>query len=451
MASIARDPNGTKRILFIDRNRNRRTVRLGRMSVKAAEGFKLRIEALNAARTAGTAIDSDLAAWVRDLGDVMHERLVRVELVEPRAAAAAVTLSGLLAAFFDGLDVKPATLVRMRQAEAALLGYFNPGRDVATITAADADGWRAQLKADGYAAATISRTVRYARQVFRWGIKRGMVAGNPFADLKAGSQTNQARAVFIDRETIAKVIDAAPDAEWRLLIALSRFGGLRVPSEALALRWSDVDWANNRMTVRSSKTEHHEGRGERIVPIFPEIREPLLAVFEQAPEGAEHVIGRYREGCNLNPHFRRIIRRAGLTPWPRTWHNLRASRQTELAATYPLHTVCSWIGNTKAIAAGHYLQVTDADWTRATGTAPEVGAESGAECGAREAQNAAQHPTALGRAGTPKPPKIPCFAGVSRPNAPDRTPMRAGANSPLMGRGGLEPPTPAFSVRCSTN
>lgn len=89
------------------------------------------------------------------------------------------------------------------------------------------------------------------------------------------------------------------------------------------------------------------------------------------------MITRYREGANLNPHFRRIIKRAGLTPWDRTWHNLRASRQTELAATFPLHTVCAWIGNTKAIAAGHYLQVTDADWTRATG-----GGQSGANCGA---------------------------------------------------------------------
>lgn len=78
----------------------------------------------------------------------------------------------------------------------------------------------------------------------------------------------------------------------------------------------------------------------------------------------------------MNPHFRRIIKGAGLMPWERTWHNLRASWQTQMAATFPLATVCAWIGNSKAIAAGHYLQVTDADWTRATG-ARESGAESG--------------------------------------------------------------------------
>jgi hypothetical protein len=36
-----------------------------------------------------------------------------------------VTLGELLAAFFVGLDVKPATLVRMKQAQAALMDDFS--------------------------------------------------------------------------------------------------------------------------------------------------------------------------------------------------------------------------------------------------------------------------------------------------------------------------------------
>lgn len=389
MASVSRDANGTKRVLFTDGEGERRAVRLGDVSVKAAEDFCRRVEALLQDKELRRPHDVELATWLSALSDRMHKRLVRAGLVEPRQKAEAVTLAKLLAAFFAAAAVKPATLVRMKQAEAALLTYFDADRDVATISEADAETWRAKLKEQGYASATISRTVLYARQVFRWAMRRGKAACNPFANLKAGAQVNVARSVFIDRAIIAKVIDAAPDAEWRLLIALSRFGGLRVPSEALALRWADIDWEHNRMTVRSPKTEHHEGKGERMVPLFPEIREHLQAVFDAAPEGTVNVIGRYREGANLNPHFRRIIKRAGLTPWDRTWHNLRASRQTELAASFPLATVCAWIGNTKAIAAGHYLQVTDADWARATGAS-----ESGAKSGALPTQKAAQQVTA---------------------------------------------------------
>jgi integrase len=412
MANVANDPNGHKRVCFTNPEGEPKAIRLGKASVKAAASFRLRVEAVLANLELNQPHDAELCAWLNDLSPKMHKRLVRAGLAQPRVAAQTVTLGGMLAAFFAAVDVKPATVVRMRQAESALVEHFTDARDVATITPADADAWRAALKDAGYAAATISRTVLYARQMFRWAMRRGMASANPFADLKAGSQTNTARSVYIDRETIAKVIDAAPDAEWRLLIALSRFGGLRVPSEALALRWSDVDWEHNRLTIRSPKTEHHEGRGERIIPLFPEIREHLQAVFDAAPVGSVNVIGRYREGANLNPHFRRIIKRAGLAVWDRTWHNLRASRQTELAATFPLHTVCAWIGNTKAIAAGHYLQVTDADWTRATG-----GGESGAKSGAPTARKAAQHPSASVRTDSHDRDDEACFAGVSQPDA----------------------------------
>lgn len=444
MASIGREGERgeLKRLLFRDATGKQKSLRLGECDKRAADhalqGFKRVLQA----HKLGTTLHPDGEKWLEELDDRIPARVVALGLTEPRKSAAVVTLGGLFVTFFAGMAVKPATRVRMRQAESALLAYFTDARAVATITEADADAWRAQLKELGYAPATISRTVLYARQVFRWAIRRGMAKTNPFSELKAGPQVNHARAVFVSRETIAKVIDAAPDAEWRLLIALSRFGGLRVPSEALALRWSDVDWEHNRLSVRSPKTEHHEGKGERMVPLFPEIREHLQAVFDAAPVGSVNVIERYREGANLNPHFRRIIKRAGLTPWERTWHNLRASRQTELAATFPLHTVCAWIGNTKAIAAGHYLQVTDADWGRATGMG-----ESGAKSDARDTQNPAQHPTAPVRSGSADSPKVPFFVGSTRDDANVSEHPR---NRP-MGRAGLEPATPAFSMPCSTN
>jgi hypothetical protein len=65
-------------------------------------------------------------------------------------------------------------------------------------------------------------------------------------------------------------------------------------------------------------------------------------------------------------------------PGAKLFHNLRASRETELAAQFPIHVVCAWIGNTEMIAAKHYLQVTEADFERATSSSREGGAESGA-------------------------------------------------------------------------
>jgi len=73
-----------------------------------------------------------------------------------------------------------------------------------------------------------------------------------------------------------------------------------------------------------------------------------------------------------------IIRQAGAATWPKLFQDLRASRETELAAEYPLHVVCAWIGNSALIAQKHYLQVTDGDFERATVGDGGGGAERGA-------------------------------------------------------------------------
>ncbi len=151
---------------------------------------------------------------------------------------------------------------------------------------------------------------------------------------------------------------------WRpgtgLLFALSRYGGLRCPSEHLGLHWCDVDWDRSRVTIRSQKAEHHPGGGSRVIPMFPELRPRLEAVWEQAEPATEYVITKYRD-CNtdLRTQLFKIIRRAGLKPWPKLFQNLRATRQTELAERFPAHEVCAWIGNSRTVAEKHCLQVTD--------------------------------------------------------------------------------------------
>lgn len=144
--------------------------------------------------------------------------------------------------------------------------------------------------------------------------------------------------------------------EWRLIFSLARFGGLRTPSETQKLRWCDIDWERGRLLVHSPKTEHHEGKETRWIPLFPELREHLEAAFDAAAEGTEFVITRYRDGDqNLRTHMLRIIKRAGLKAWPKLFQNLRSTRETELAEIYPLHMVTAWLGNSQLMAAKHYL------------------------------------------------------------------------------------------------
>ena len=54
--------------------------------------------------------------------------------------------------------------------------------------------------------------------------------------------------------------------------------------------------------------------------------------------------------CNLRTQFERLVRRAGLMPWPRLFHALRVSRETELARERLIHVVTGWLGNTTKVA-----------------------------------------------------------------------------------------------------
>ena len=143
---------------------------------------------------------------------------------------------------------------------------------------------------------------------------------------------------------------------------------MRCPSEVLRLTWSDIDFANNRFTVHASKTEHHADSGIRIVPMFPELRPLFQDTFDHAKEGDIYCITRYRDkSINLRTSMNKIIKQAGLELWPKTFQNCRSTRETELFKMTGgnIKAVCSWIGNTPAVAMQHYAQVTEADMQEA--------------------------------------------------------------------------------------
>jgi hypothetical protein len=184
------------------------------------------------------------------------------------------------------------------------------------------------------------------------------------------------RQRFVNRDETAEVLGACPNHDWRTIVGLARFGGLRSPSEVLSLRLEDIDWERDRLRVTSPKTAHHPGKGSRLIPLFPELRPILLEAAERAPEGAVYVVDeRYRRSaqgksgwrsCNLRTTFEKIIKRAGLEPWERLFHNMRASCETELCEKFPMHVVTAWMGHTPDIAMKHYCQVTEAHFQRAT-------------------------------------------------------------------------------------
>ena len=366
MASLTRDKNGSKRIQFMLAKGDRRTIYLGKVNVKSAEQFLARVEHLIASVQTGTPIDSQTAQWLAGLPDETYAKCVHVGLVESREATTTHTLDSMLDEYFATMSVKPSTRTRYAQTRRLLLEHFNNHRALDSITTRDADKWRSFLESKQFASAKIARDVSVARMFFKQAVRWNMIPSNPFEGVRAGAQTNRARLYYLEPQDALKLIDAAPDADWRCIIALARFGGLRCPSEVLGVRWGDIDWATNRMLVRSPKTERHVGKAERFVPLFPELRSVLISAYELAPEGTEFVVNRYRDtSANLRTNLNRIITRAGLVAWPRLFNAMRASRATELASQYPSAVCTAWMGHTQAIAVAHYHMVRDEDFAKA--------------------------------------------------------------------------------------
>ena len=433
MAAVHNRKDGTKRIGFTGPDRRRRTLYLGRTSKRTAEEVKGKVERLNAANVAGHAPDDATARWVAGLDDVMHTKLAKLGLVSARQSA---TVGGFFPQYAESraVEVKPATLTHLRKAASDLTKFYGADTPLRDVTAGDADDYRRHLTARGLNVNTTRRRVGRAKQFFNAAVRKELIDRNPFADQKCQVRGNPDKRRFVTLAEADAILDACPDAQWRLIFALCRFGGLRCPSELLPLTWGDVDWERNRLTVTSPKTEHHEGGASRVLPIFPELRPHLEAAFDAADEGERYVVTRYRDPSqNMRTTFGKIIRRAGVAPWPKPFHNLRATRQTELMATYPNHVVCEWIGNSAAVAKEHYLTVTDDDLER--GAADRTPEARNARCNARPTHPATRHGAAPGRTGEPDDAGDLTTVAPTPAGAADRRPLPAALNP----RQGLEP------------
>jgi len=386
MASLFRLADGRKRIQFYDGNGKRRSVGLGSISDRNAERIRDKVEQLVEHRITQTPLDQSVSRWLVDLDEKLHTKLVKAGLTAAKAetlqagpadvSSIEVTLTGFYDRYLSECsDLKQSSLSVYANVRRNLVEFFGVDKRIKEVTEFDADNFRRFLKSKNYADATTNRRCGAMKTVVRAAVKDRLIPANPFEHLPTTVNGNPSKRRMVSRDEIDRILEACPSAEWRLLIVLGRYGGMRVPSEPLCLRWSDIDWKNERIHFRQPKNEHREGQQTRTIPLFPELIEPLNDVFEQSgrskfvisnlrPKSMRDAAGNFAN-ASLTTRFKKIIEKAGMTPWPRPWTNLRASRDTELRERFPSHVVNAWIGHCEQIAQRHYLMVTDEHFTEA--------------------------------------------------------------------------------------
>ena len=380
MASLVNDPGGRRRILFVAPDDSRKAIRLGKMDRKSAESIRRHVEALIVAKVGGQPVLRDTAAWLGDIGAKLRERLAAAGLID--APKRSVLGDFLRSYILSRPDVKPATLEVWQQPCRNLIEFFGDSRPLRNITTGDCDQFKAWMLTQDLAPATVAKRLSFARTFLHVARRHELIDENPFSEVKIPVANVSARQRFIDRNKVIRLFNVA-NPTWRIIIALCRYGGLRCPSEVLSLEWQHVDWKSSRMTVPSPKTDRYDGKASRTTPLFAALRPFLEEAFELAQPGEVHVVsGNYLakaqgpngwRNCNLRTSFEKLVRRAGLEPWPRLFHNLRSSCETELLESFPVHAVAMWMGHDAKVSLKHYAQTTEEHFQRAAG---------GAECGA---------------------------------------------------------------------
>lgn len=142
----------------------------------------------------------DATRWLGGLDDVLYARVAALGLCQPRESAAVVTLDELLKRIDAAASVRDGTRTTYRQAFTMLRAHFGESMPIDSITPAHADEWRKAIAepkqagkgkpAKALAPATVAKRVKVAKAVFAKAMKWGMIASNPFADVRAGSQSS---------------------------------------------------------------------------------------------------------------------------------------------------------------------------------------------------------------------------------------------------------------------
>jgi integrase len=151
--------------------------------------------------------------------------------------------------------------------------------------------YKEERVAEGVEPATINHDLRVLRRMLRLAERKQLSARNPFVQVDFLEQRNPHPPHIVTFEEEDKLLSvAAPYI--RLLVVLILETGMRSHKEALSLRWDAVDFANDSVRVRESKTR----AGIRNIPLTARCKAELVRWREMVgPEFSPFVFPNLRK------------------------------------------------------------------------------------------------------------------------------------------------------------
>jgi integrase len=191
------------------------------------------------------------------------------------------------------------------------LGFLGSRADmpIQTIGAADCSKYMSHLVAQNLAPATLVVEIKTLRSVLNAALRQTLIAVNPALSVELPERVKQVRRKQFTPAQVQMILDAASDAEWKTVILIGYYAGLRL-SDCVMLDWQSVDFVNRKLVLDIRKTSD-EGH---TVPLHPVLEKHLqgLAGDKGGPvcPGLASVPVGGRSG--LSKQFLAIMKKAGI-------------------------------------------------------------------------------------------------------------------------------------------
>jgi integrase len=290
---------------------------------------------------------------------------------------------------------RPTTLLCYTGTVKRLLAHFGDKCKLAGIEPGDARKFitglvKASKEGAGEPVSIPTRMqhLQNTNSLFNYAVSGHKLRENPFDEVER-EKIDARRFYRLSPAEFKGLVDAAPDLPTKCLYALLYTAGLR-RSEALSLRWCDIDFEKGRVLIASRKGTDElppfdiKGHAARAIPL-PTFTLNLLTTWQsQAPEGVPFVL-LSKERCELikvkwqrlrkqgkpwlNRYwtnntlraFKSHVKRAGIIPdGVLTIHTLRKNAAQNWADCLPMNVVKEFMGHADIATTQEFYSQVDA-------------------------------------------------------------------------------------------
>lgn len=243
----------------------------------------------------------------------------------------------------DTVDLSPATIVLYNSFRNILNKTDIANKKIGRINSDDIKLLIKTWQAQNVKSSTINARMTFLGTIFNRAIKNREIQYSPMANvnyLKAPKHEH----IILTPDEYKRLLEAAQNSHMYLPILLGGYMGLR-KGEVLGLRWDDINFKENTMTINQTRMIIHKKEivktpktetSKRELYMPPFVIAKLKEVKKKNIIGIDRFVCAYMDGTPIRPslffyHFKKLLKKAGLSEKTR-FHDLRHTCASLLVA-----------------------------------------------------------------------------------------------------------------------